>query len=461
MDDRCLCEFNCRSPDTQSFKDPVCGNDGNTYRSECQLRQYSCRTQKEIVIVKYEPCTDAPRSLYGGHEPKQNILSDGTGTITIYGLIGDQCIDDRDCFIDSTSCIEGLCTCEPGFMPTGSNLTCLEHPKSVCDPNPCKGGGTCEEHDGTFTCYCPSGLAGTFCQHDVSKTSIDVASFTGHSRIGITTPGDVVNRFDVQFNFRSFAEEGILFYAQGSKDNDYVSISLMNGFVEFRYDLGSGTLVLRSNTKIMLGQWHHLVARRYNQDGYLALDGSDKVTGKAVGSIKTLNVDKIAWFGGVNEGKSSFNLLSNTYLLNFHTFSDLVLDCREKAGTAKGFIGCVKDVEFARNSISIQSEFEPNMKDRFNIVECRDNPCSRMPCANEGSCEAHDQGYKCNCKPNFTGRQCQRPRDNCHPNPCQNHGQCKMDDLKGFICLCKNEFTGRLCEKVQDESKRIRKRWVL
>jgi len=70
-----------------------------------------------------------------------------------------------------------------------------------------------------------------------------------------------------------------------------------------------------------------------------------------------------------------------------------------------------------------------------------------------------DQGYKCNCKPKFTGRQCQRPRDSCHPNPCQNHGQCIMDDLRGFICECKDGNTGRLCEKmlIGKNGKRIRK----
>ena len=46
----------------------------------------------------------------------------------------------------------------------------------------------------------------------------------------------------------------------------------------------------------------------------------------------------------------------------------------------------------------------------------------------------------------FAGRQCLRARDQCHPNPCQNHGQCIMDDLKGLVCQCRAGFSGRLCQ---------------
>ena len=79
------------------------------------------------------------------------------------------------------------------------------------------------------------------------------------------------------------------------------------------------------------------------------------------------------------------------------------MDAREKAGISKGFVGCMKDVEISRKIISIQSELEPMITQRKGLVECTQNPCSRMPCANGGSCEAFDQGYRCNCKPSFVG----------------------------------------------------------
>ena len=66
----------------------------------------------------------------------------------------------------------------------------------------CLGGGTCEEHDGTFTCYCPPGLAGDRCQHDLSQhEQISVASFLGSGKshvksspsyVEIKTPSDII-----------------------------------------------------------------------------------------------------------------------------------------------------------------------------------------------------------------------------------------------------------------------------
>ena len=80
------------------------------------------------------------------------------------------------------------------------------------------------------------------------------------------------------------------------------------------------------------------------------------------------------------------------------------LDGIEKVGTSSGFMGCIKDMEMSRKVISLQSEFEPKILERRNLIECKDNPCSTLPCSNGGSCEAFNQGYRCKCKPNFAGK---------------------------------------------------------
>ena len=40
---------------------------------------------------------------------------------------------------------------------------------SSCSSSPCLGGGSCESHDGTFTCYCGVGRWGQFCEKVVKK----------------------------------------------------------------------------------------------------------------------------------------------------------------------------------------------------------------------------------------------------------------------------------------------------
>ena len=74
----------------------------------------------------------------GGNELSDfaGILSDATSDgpsavgneVQLYGLLGDPCIDDRDCFLDYSVCKYALsskiCLCEEGFVPTSNNVSC-------------------------------------------------------------------------------------------------------------------------------------------------------------------------------------------------------------------------------------------------------------------------------------------------------------------------------------------------
>ena len=44
--------------------------------------------------------------------------------------------------------------------------------------------------------------------------------------------------------------------------DDFLSLALVDGFVEFRYDLGSGPVSIRSPERVRPGHWHRLVAAR-------------------------------------------------------------------------------------------------------------------------------------------------------------------------------------------------------
>jgi len=69
--------------------------------------------------------------------------------------------------------------------------------------------------------------------------------------------------------------------------------------IRCRYDLGSGTKVLRSREPITLGRFHALSAKRYGRDGVLRLDGGRDVSGVSPGNLRSLNVGMPLYLGNV------------------------------------------------------------------------------------------------------------------------------------------------------------------
>ncbi|CAB4069338.1 NOTCH1 [Lepeophtheirus salmonis] len=113
------------------------------------------------------------------------------------GFVGQRCEGDiNECLTSRCSpygtqdCIQLTnaykCQCKPDYMGkycetkknfygSGHKCSCLygysgqncEFYGSVCQSNPCRHGGTCLEHSGGgFTCVCPPGTTGSFCEQD-------------------------------------------------------------------------------------------------------------------------------------------------------------------------------------------------------------------------------------------------------------------------------------------------------
>ena len=128
----------------------------------------------------------------------------------------------------------------------------------------------------------------------------------------------------IRIQFHPLASTGLIFYT-GDFTNiiDFLSISLVDGRVELRYELGSGIGVLYSSETIELGAWHEVYVSRRGVEAQLRVDNGEPVTGRSFRSFDRLTVSGEVHLGGV---------------------SDIAL-FSPQAGPAVGFSGCIRLLE--------------------------------------------------------------------------------------------------------------------
>ncbi len=104
---------------------------------------------------------------------------------------------------------------------------------SACSSNPCHGGATCEDHDGTFTCFCTSDRTGDTCDRQLDHTDVHVAAFDGAAFVELKSMADlgVEHKFSLDVEFRADAPNGVIAYAHQRPDaeGDFVSLALVDG----------------------------------------------------------------------------------------------------------------------------------------------------------------------------------------------------------------------------------------
>lgn len=88
----------------------------------------------------------------------------------------------------------------------------------------------------------------------------------------------VKNRLTIEFEVRTEAESGLLFYMARINHADFATVQLKNGLPYFSYDLGSGDTSTVIPTKINDGQWHKIKIMRVKQEGTIYVDDASNRT---------------------------------------------------------------------------------------------------------------------------------------------------------------------------------------
>nr|CAD7261621.1 unnamed protein product [Timema shepardi] len=502
---KCVCRSTC-SEDFDNMQ-AVCGNDVQTYGSECQLKLFACRYQKDIVVQALGACKEEmfsgtewpmrrstahrytepedvssplykstrhllvpdPPSLryyYNSRQEETNSLTSASlhqmgisrnlgndiyyaagyrptpATIRVVtALLGDLCMVESDCGVRYSQCVGGACVCRDSFAETPDRQECLANTPPiqptaefrVCASFPCQHGGTCHDvQQGSFKCMCESLWTGALCSEPIVQRVYDIPAFDGRSFVQLKRL-KAYNKLSLEVEFMTYANDGMILYNQQKPDGtgDFVSLALVNGFVEFRYNLGNGPVVIASMDRVEMKKFHRVVVKRYHRDGMLKLDDYDDVAGQSQGTLKALDLVEDAYIGYVPTN------ISKVF---------------ENLGTTMGLMGCIRKLKIGRRTVELHEGHDIMVEKVVGVRECGENPCSSVPCFNRGTCHAIDsEKYHCACTTEFSGDYCENRLNPCVSNPCTLESTCEALPQGGFMCKCPPGRKGKSCQDLDAE----------
>ncbi|RWS26016.1 pikachurin-like protein [Leptotrombidium deliense] len=256
-----------------------------------------------------------------------------------------------------------------------------------------------------------------------TESDFTIPSFNGSSYLQFPGFGkNALSFVEIKIVFKARASNGLLFYNGNRMDGsgDFLSINLVDGFVEFRFDLGTGPAILsalgtlhifdvqtnnkkfyflniskqscvtkrlfiRSLLPISVNEWHMLSVSRTGRKGILEVDGQPRVEDYSKGAFTQLYLPLNLFIGGVSDLK----------------------DVSQTSDISQSFVGCIQKVMINGRNLLLLEEALSGV----NIADCP-HPCASQPCFQGGRCEPKMEYYTCHCPMGFVGTKCELTKTN-------------------------------------------------
>ncbi|OCU02588.1 pikachurin isoform X2 [Xenopus laevis] len=300
--------------------------------------------------------------------------------------------------VKSTGTNRGFKGCVQSLSVNGRNIDMRQWPlgkalsgadvgdcsTGVCDGAPCVNGGTCQVRTADlYLCLCPAGFRGRLCEE---AFTLAIPQFNESARSFAVAkwplePHHYLSFMEFDMTFRPDTEDGTILYSYDTDSKDFISVTLINSYVVFRFDCGSGTAVIRAEKPVTLGQWHELQFSRTARNGILQVDNQKQVHGVSEGGFTQIKCNTNLFIGGVPD-------------------YDTV---KKNSGVLKPFTGSIQKLVLNDRIISLIQGLSSGVN-----LENANHPCANIPCANDGSCRPQHDSYECDCPLGFDGKNCQK-----------------------------------------------------
>ncbi|KAJ8262336.1 hypothetical protein GJAV_G00165290 [Gymnothorax javanicus] len=312
-----------------------------------------------------------------------------------------------------------VCLCKGGKCP-GSD--------THCEGQPCPEGSVCvvNQEEASYTCTCSDGKPGQ-CEAGPMVTF----NGNGYAKYRLTE-NDNKEELKLSLRLRTFSSHATLMYARGT---DYSILEVQSGRLQYRFDCGSGPgLVSVHGVQLNDGEWHSVSLEVSGNHAKLILDERHAASGTAPGSLRTLNLDDVMFFGGYARQPSS--------------------RLGRSPAVGAGFRGCLQALVLNGQELPLSTSGHAHahaqLEDLMGTSQgCNIAPppgCSGNPCTNGGTCSSlPNGGYFCSCRALFVGSRCEIAKSPCASNPCLYGGTCVPSGGE-FHCQCRGQYSGQRCQ---------------